>query len=32
LNHYANPDFWRFFDGMLWGWIGSHAEYDRVVG
>ena len=19
-------------DGMLWFWIGTHAEYDRVVG
>lgn len=19
-------------DGVLWGWIGSHAEYDRIVG
>ena len=19
-------------DGLLWGWIGSHAEYDRIVG
>jgi hypothetical protein len=18
-------------DGYLWGWIGSHAEYDRIV-
>lgn len=18
-------------DGMLWGWIGSHAEYDRII-
>lgn len=18
-------------DGFLWGWIGSHAEYDRVI-
>ena len=19
-------------EGILWGWIGSHAEYDRIVG
>lgn len=19
-------------DGFLWGWIGSHAEYDHIVG
>ena len=19
-------------DGVLWGWIGSHAEYDRIIG
>jgi hypothetical protein len=19
-------------DGLLWGWIGSHAEYDRIIG
>lgn len=19
-------------DGLLWGWIGSHAEYDRILG
>lgn len=19
-------------DGILWGWIGSHAEYDRIIG
>jgi len=19
-------------DGLLWFWIGSHAEYDRIVG
>lgn len=18
-------------DGLLWGWIGSHAEYDRII-
>lgn len=18
-------------DGLLWGWIGSHAEYDRIT-
>jgi hypothetical protein len=18
-------------DGFLWGWIGSHAEYDRII-
>jgi hypothetical protein len=18
-------------DGVLWGWIGSHAEYDRII-
>ena len=18
-------------DGYLWGWIGSHAEYDRII-
>ena len=18
-------------DGILWGWIGSHAEYDRII-
>lgn len=18
-------------DGMLWGWIGSHAEYERII-
>lgn len=18
--------------GLLWGWIGSHAEYDRIIG
>jgi hypothetical protein len=19
-------------NGFLWGWIGSHAEYDRIIG
>jgi len=19
-------------DGVLWGWIGSHAEYDHIIG
>lgn len=19
-------------DGILWGWIGSHAEYDHIIG
>ena len=19
-------------DGFLWGWIGSHAEYDHIIG
>ncbi|HEV7922262.1 MAG TPA: hypothetical protein VGR02_15865 [Thermoanaerobaculia bacterium] len=19
-------------DGMLWGWIGSHADYDHIIG
>jgi hypothetical protein len=19
-------------DGILWGWIGSHDEYDRIIG
>jgi hypothetical protein len=19
-------------DGILWGWIGSHAEYDKIIG
>lgn len=18
-------------DGLLWGWIGSHAQYDRII-
>jgi hypothetical protein len=40
VKHFASPKFWTAYralareadDGYLWFWIGSHADYDRMIG
>jgi hypothetical protein len=32
LKHYASPRFWDFDGAVLWFWIGTHADYDKIVG
>jgi hypothetical protein len=44
LKHYASPKFWALYQALpsslhlkklgdqWWFWIGTHADYDRLVG
>ncbi len=42
MRHSASPEFWACYhilpkpiqelaDGVLWFWIGTHADYDRLI-
>jgi hypothetical protein len=42
LKHYASPDFWACYRALspeiqqladrVWFWMGTHADYDKLLG